>query len=59
MADCLGAGTGCGWCIPILKKIFESAEAGRSQYELDLTPEQYAEARRKYIENKDPKNHFD
>ena len=28
MADCLGAGTGCGWCIPILKKIFESAGRG-------------------------------
>ncbi len=21
LSDCLGAGTGCGWCIPILEKI--------------------------------------
>ena len=23
MSECLGAGTGCGWCIPIIKKIWE------------------------------------
>ncbi|MER3415890.1 MAG: (2Fe-2S)-binding protein [Gemmataceae bacterium] len=24
LAECGGAGTGCGWCIPFLKKIFRS-----------------------------------
>jgi bacterioferritin-associated ferredoxin len=28
LADCLGAGTGCGWCIPVLKKIQEQADSG-------------------------------
>lgn len=23
MSDCLGAGTGCGWCIPMLARIAE------------------------------------
>jgi bacterioferritin-associated ferredoxin len=22
MSECFGAGTGCGWCIPIIKKIW-------------------------------------
>ncbi len=25
MSECLGAGTGCGWCIPILRRIYEAA----------------------------------
>ena len=27
LADCHGAGTGCGWCRPFLKKLFEAAQA--------------------------------
>lgn len=23
MTECFGAGTGCGWCVPIIKKIWE------------------------------------
>ncbi|MHC4411124.1 MAG: (2Fe-2S)-binding protein, partial [Planctomycetota bacterium] len=26
MSQCLDAGTGCGWCIPILKRIHENAD---------------------------------
>src|SRR5688572_29004360 len=25
LADCHGAGTGCGWCRPYLKKLFDAA----------------------------------
>jgi bacterioferritin-associated ferredoxin len=25
MSECGGAGTGCGWCIPFLKQIFEQS----------------------------------
>jgi bacterioferritin-associated ferredoxin len=28
LADCFGAGTGCGWCRPFLKKMFEASQAG-------------------------------
>ena len=65
MSDCLGAGTGCGWCIPILKKIHIWAQtadddtAGKVPKSLlDITPEAYAEKRRDYIKNKKPKNTF-
>ena len=55
MTDCLGAGTGCGWCIPFLTKIAQDPDA----FELsELTPEQYAASRTDYIETS-PKNTFD
>lgn len=58
MSECLGAGTGCGWCIPILKRIFEQARKDGGPVDPDLTPEEYAERRRAYIENQQPRNEF-
>ena len=29
MAECFGAGTGCGWCRPFLQRLFEKAQAGQ------------------------------
>lgn len=55
MTECLGAGTGCGWCIPFLDKIAADPEAFALN---DLTPEEYAEQRKQYIKTK-PKNTFD
>ncbi len=26
LSDCFGAGTGCGWCRPYLRKLFENAQ---------------------------------
>jgi bacterioferritin-associated ferredoxin len=34
LAECFGAGTGCGWCRPFLKRLFE-----RAQGELDAEPD--------------------
>ena len=51
------AGTGCGWCIPILKRIFESAQQDE-QVVMELTAEEYARQRQTYIQNKEPKNTF-
>ena len=44
MSECGGAGTGCGWCRPILTKIFEQ--------QLDSLPDAaaYAAARRTFRE---------
>jgi len=28
LADCYGAGTGCGWCRPFLHRLFEEAQNG-------------------------------
>lgn len=30
---CNGAGTGCGWCVPLLKKIFEGQDDARTPEE--------------------------
>lgn len=63
MSQCLGAGTGCGWCIPILKRIFEQSVADRNANEpveadmVPMTPEEYAAARSSYLKSAD-KNTF-
>jgi NAD(P)H-nitrite reductase large subunit len=47
LAQCGGAGTGCGWCVPYLKQLFEKAGAGT---DLDaLTEQEYARGRAEYI----------
>ena len=43
LSECGGAGTGCGWCIPFLKKIWERESAE------ELTAEEYAKRRAGYI----------
>jgi len=49
LSECFGAGTGCGWCRPYLKKLFDQAAEG-GQLEEDLpTAEDYARQRSKYI----------
>jgi NAD(P)H-nitrite reductase large subunit len=49
LSECFGAGTGCGWCRPFLKKLFEQAAAG-GVLEADLpTKEDYARERSKYV----------
>ena len=50
LSECGGAGTGCGWCIPFLKQIFRQETGRDAEGELErITPEEYAELRRKYI----------
>jgi NAD(P)H-nitrite reductase large subunit len=49
MSECGGAGTGCGWCIPFLKQIFQqTTEGGEIDLE-QLTPDEYARRRAAYI----------
>lgn len=63
MSNCLGAGTGCGWCIPILKRIYESARVEDSEGPaagtcgLPTTADDYAAGRRDYLKS-DEKNTF-
>jgi NAD(P)H-nitrite reductase large subunit len=60
ISECGGAGTGCGWCIPFLKKYFQQAAARTSDPDAgsvrvaalepdDLTPDEYARQRGDYI----------
>jgi NAD(P)H-nitrite reductase large subunit len=61
LAECGGAGTGCGWCIPFLKLIFkkgvaETAAPGCQPAIEDapleeLTPEEYAALRAEYVKS--------
>jgi bacterioferritin-associated ferredoxin len=56
MTECLGAGTGCGWCIPFLKKI--AADPDRFAL-VELNVQDYAARRESYIRTKQPRNAFD
>lgn len=51
LSECGGAGTGCGWCIPFLKHIFNRAatEAEVEEALERLTPEEYAALRAEYV----------
>ena len=49
MSECFGAGTGCGWCRPYLKKLFEQAAAG-GEIDSELPDSQhYAQLRTRYV----------
>lgn len=50
LADCYGAGTGCGWCRPFLERMFTAAQAADSAAEANLpTAEDYARQRGDYV----------
>jgi len=49
ISECGGAGTGCGWCIPFLKKYFAQVKENQPDESVDLTPEEYAKQRGDYI----------
>jgi len=48
LSECGGAGTGCGWCVPFLKKCFE-ADAAEAASEAAISAEEYAAQRAAYI----------
>lgn len=47
ISECLGAGTGCGWCVPFLKELHRRHGAGQP-VDLRISPEAYAKARLRY-----------
>lgn len=48
LSQCGGAGTGCGWCVPFLKKIFREGTAEAAELE-GVTAEEYARQRAEYV----------
>ena len=49
MSECYGAGTGCGWCIPFLERIFEQVKLNPdAPPSLELDEEEYRTRRREY-----------
>lgn len=56
VAACGGAGTGCGWCVPYLKRYFQESQPAASvgqpspaTSDPEPTPDVYAAARAAYI----------
>ncbi len=47
LSECLGAGTGCHWCVPFLKKIHTQWDRGEEPH-LSVSPERYAARRAQY-----------
>ncbi|MCH7526980.1 MAG: (2Fe-2S)-binding protein [Planctomycetes bacterium] len=56
MTECLGAGSGCGWCISYLIKIAEDPDAFATDQE--MTADEYAAARKAYIVTHQPRKQF-
>ena len=53
LADCYGAGTGCGWCRPLLRKLFDAhASSGAADAPLP-TPEEHALGRAGHLRRGD------
>src|ERR1043165_5030851 len=64
ISDCLSAGTGCGWCVPMLKHIHkklcaqnipwwrqtEDAPSEKNRADEAVDPEHYKAARKQYIQ---------
>ena len=44
ISECLGAGTGCGWCVPYLRELHAKHAEGKA-VELGVDPEAYAISR--------------
>lgn len=51
LADCFGAGTGCGWCRAYLKRLFEQQRGPAAADKLSDEPSsrEYAQARARYV----------
>ena len=47
ISECLGAGTGCGWCVPVLRQLHRQ-HAQRQPMEVRVDPDLYASGRRAY-----------
>lgn len=44
ISECLGAGTGCQWCVPFLKHLHAQSQRGEEP-DLKVSPERYVQAR--------------
>lgn len=47
ISECLGAGTGCMWCVPFLRHLHRQHRAG-VEPNLNVSPEEYARTRLVY-----------
>lgn len=54
MSECYGAGTGCGWCIPFLERIYEAAQQD-TEPDFRMTREEYLARRKAYHDAGSPR----
>ncbi len=47
ISECLGAGTGCGWCVPYLKELHKQHQSGQLPT-IEGSAADYAEGRLKF-----------
>jgi len=47
LSECFGAGTGCHWCVPFLKRLHDQWQAGQPT-SLNESPAEYAARRAEY-----------
>ncbi|MCH8821901.1 MAG: (2Fe-2S)-binding protein [Planctomycetes bacterium] len=47
ISECLGAGTGCHWCVPFLKQLHDQWKQGQEP-DLPISPTEYASRRSNY-----------
>ncbi len=47
ISECLGAGTGCQWCVPFLKHLHAQHQKGEA-VDLRVSPQEYIEGRAGY-----------
>lgn len=51
LSECLGAGTGCGWCVPFLDELHRQHKAGEEAPDIPgVDPVAYGELRKQYRE---------
>src|SRR3954451_16692923 len=49
LSQCGGAGTGCGWCVPFLERLFRQSAAGGPADLGELTAEEYERRRAVHV----------
>ncbi len=49
LADCFGAGTGCGWCRTYLRRLFDEHHGMPPGETTEPTAQEYARARAHYV----------
>lgn len=52
ISDCLGAGTGCQWCVPFLRHLHKQHQQGVA-VDLRVSPEEYSRSRLTYRATKE------
>ena len=52
LSDCLGAGTGCHWCVPFLEELYRQWKDGEEP-NLPMAPEEYASQRLRFHKSGD------